>query len=104
MPRCMTAWQCIGCGRIAGTQPCVGICRDCRAGFVYAAAHDEVVTELAGKNREIEELLRVVRRMAGTHPCEGGWARTDLALQQRARRLLEWLAAGGAAVFSAGAD
>jgi len=23
----MTAWQCIGCGRIEGAQPCVGICQ-----------------------------------------------------------------------------
>jgi hypothetical protein len=22
------AWQCIGCGRIEGAQPCIGICED----------------------------------------------------------------------------
>jgi hypothetical protein len=32
----VTAWQCIGCGRIEGAQPCVGICQDRRTDFVYA--------------------------------------------------------------------
>ena len=36
----ITAWQCIGCGRIDGPQPCVGTCQDRRTEFVYASEHE----------------------------------------------------------------
>ena len=26
----IVAWQCIGCGRLEGPQPCVGVCQDAR--------------------------------------------------------------------------
>jgi len=43
----VTAWQCIGCGRIEGAQPCVGICQDRKTEFVYATDHDEALRQLA---------------------------------------------------------
>lgn len=82
------AWQCIGCGRIEGAQPCIGICQDRKAEFVHAAAYDEVVARLAAARREVDVLAAVVRLMAGTRPREGACERTYRALQDRAREAL----------------
>ncbi len=71
----LKAWQCIGCGRIEGHQPCIGICQDRPARFVYAD--------------EYERLEAFVRQIAAITPRDGEWERTYRALQQRARSLLE---------------
>lgn len=68
------AWQCIGCGRIEGAQPCIGICEDRPQHFVYA--------------EEYERLEFLVRQLATITPRDGEWERTYRALQQRARQLL----------------
>ena len=39
----VTAWQCIGCGRIEGSQPCIGVCQDRKVDFVYASDYDEAL-------------------------------------------------------------
>ena len=66
MTECVTAWQCIGCGRIEGAQPCVGICQDRKTDFVYASGHDEVLAQLALARRREEALAALVRHFAGT--------------------------------------
>ena len=43
----MTAWQCVGCGRIEDAQPCIGVCKDRKINFVYAEEYDWVLAELA---------------------------------------------------------
>ena len=87
----ITAWQCIGCGRIEGAQPCIGICEDRKTDFVYASAHDEVLAQLTLAHRRTEALAALVRQLAHTTPCKGEWERTYRALQTRARRTLEVL-------------
>lgn len=84
----VTAWQRIGCERIEGAQPCVGICEDRRTDFVYAADHDEVLALLALARRRTEALAALVRQLAHTTPRKGGCERTYAALQARARRTL----------------
>lgn len=84
----ITAWQCIGCGRIEGAQPCVGICEDRRTEFVYAADHDAALAELALARRQAEDLASLVRQIAHTTPRAGESERTWLALQARAREVL----------------
>ena len=42
----VTAWQCIGCGRIEGAQPCIGVCQDRKTDFVYAGDYDEALAAL----------------------------------------------------------
>jgi hypothetical protein len=84
----VTAWQCIGCGRIEGAQPCVGICQDRKTDFVYASDHDEVLAQLALARQRTEALAALVRQLACTTPREGGWERTYRALQARARQTL----------------
>lgn len=70
----MKAWQCIGCGRLEGDAPCIGICEDRPVHLVYAADH--------------EPFERLVRRLASTTPRSGEWERTYRALQDEARALL----------------
>lgn len=88
----ITAWQCIGCGRIEGAQPCVGICEDRKTDFVYASDHDEVLAQLTLARRRTEVLAALVSQLAHTTPREGEWERTYRALQARARRTLAALA------------
>jgi hypothetical protein len=88
----ITAWQCIGCGRIEGAQPCVGICEDRRTDFVYASDHDEALTRLTLARRRTEALAAVVRQLAHTTPRDGECERTYRALQARARQALQVLA------------
>ena len=88
----ITAWQCIGCGRIEGAQPCVGICQDRKTDFVYASDHDEVLTQLALARRRAEALAALVRQLANTTPRKDEWERTYRALQARARQTLGTLA------------
>ena len=84
----ITAWQCIGCGRIEGAQPCVGICQDRRTDFVYASDHDEVLAQLALERARAEALAVLVRQIAYTTPRKDEWERTYRALQARARQTL----------------
>ena len=84
----ITAWQCIGCGRIEGAQPCVGICQDRRTDFVYASDHDAVLAQLALAHRQAEILAALVRQLAYTTPRQDDWERTYRALQARARQTL----------------
>ncbi|MBS0338576.1 MAG: hypothetical protein JSS40_17595 [Proteobacteria bacterium] len=77
----MTAWECIGCGRLEASQPCLGICQDRKMEFVYALDYDA----LLARN---EALSAVLRQLAHTTPRNGDWERTYLALQERARRCL----------------
>jgi len=85
------AWQCIGCGRIEGAQPCVGICEDRRTEFVYASDHDAVLSQLELARHEAEALAAVVRQIAATTPRKGECERTWGALQARARIALKEL-------------
>jgi len=78
----ITAWQCIGCGRMEGAQPCIGVCEDRRREFVYAEAFDAALARIGA----LEALARAI---AHTTPREGECARTWSALQARARRLLD---------------
>lgn len=81
----ITAWQCIGCGRIEAQQQCIGVCRDRKVELVEAADHDAEVQVLL---RQAEALAAVVRQIANTTPREGECARTWKAIQSRARDAL----------------
>lgn len=74
-------WQCIGCGKIEGPQPCIGVCRDRRAQMIDAADYDALAAEA-------EALRAVVRQIATITPRPGECERSYAALQARARELL----------------
>ncbi len=79
--------QCIGCGRIEGAQPCVGICQDRKTDLVYASDHDEVLAQLAPARRRAEALAALVRQLACTTPREDEWGNAPTARCRRASPL-----------------
>lgn len=85
----ITAWQCIGCGRVEAPQQCVGVCSDRKIELANAADLDEALAALAGLRRQAEQLVAVVRQIAHTKPRAGECERAWDALQARARQALE---------------
>ena len=77
----ISAWQCIGCGRIEGAQPCIGVCQDRKVDFVYAE-------EYVAAKQQLDEYRAVVQQLAWTNPREGEWEKSFRALRERARRAL----------------
>lgn len=85
----MTAWQCIGCGRLDGPRPCIGVCQDRKVELVHAALHQRALAELAAARRARDAYAAFARMVATARPREGQWQRSYAALQQRALALLE---------------
>ena len=88
----VAVWQCIGCGKIDGPRPCVGVCEDRKVEIVYAYAYDEALAQLTSVHRRAAALEALVRQFVRTTPREGEWERSYRALQDQARRTLESLA------------
>ncbi len=84
----VTAWRCIGCGRIDTPAPCIGICQDEKVEFVDAADHRHVLARLQLEQQRAEALVVLVRKLAHTKPLNGQWQRSFLALQDEALRTL----------------
>jgi hypothetical protein len=89
----IAVWQCIGCGKIEGPRPCIGICQDRKAEFVYAFEYDDVIAQVGRIRGQAEVLEALVRRLACTTPRDGEWERSYHALQNQARRALAALTA-----------
>jgi hypothetical protein len=87
----VTAWQCIGCGRIEAPQTCVGVCQDRKVEFVHASDLDELLAQLERSHLKAETLSALLRQLAWTTPHKGEWEAAYRALQIRARRALEAL-------------
>jgi len=81
-------WQCVGCGRIDGPRPCVGICRDEKVEFVHASDYEEAEAKLERASRDARTLQAVLRRIVATTPRNGEWERSYRALQDEARRAI----------------
>lgn len=77
----ITAWQCIGCGKIEAPRPCIGVCQDRPVELVDASTHDVALARISA-------LEGVLRQLALTTPRDGEWERSYRALQQRARQLM----------------
>lgn len=78
----MTAWQCIGCGRLDSDATCMGICQDRKVEVVSAKDYDQAC-------RDIDELRLFVRQLANVSPRGDNWETSYKALQAHARRLLD---------------
>ena len=83
------AWQCIGCGRIEGPQPCIGVCQDRKVSFVFASDYATVLSRLLEAEERIAALEGLVRRMALSTPRTGEWERSYRSLQEEARRVVK---------------
>jgi hypothetical protein len=88
----MTAWQCIGCGRLEGPQNCIGICEDRKVQLVYASQLDAALADAARARQPSAALLALVRQLALTTPRAGEWEHSYRVLQDRARQVLATLA------------
>lgn len=87
----VTAWQCIGCGRIEGPQPCIGVCQDRKTELVYAADYDALLVQLSRARGQVQALAALLRQLTHTTPREGGWETTYRALQAQAAQALALL-------------
>jgi hypothetical protein len=88
----VTVWQCIGCGRIESSQPCIGVCQDRQARFVAAADHEEALARLQAARQKAAALEVLMHRLTLTSPREGEWKNCYTSFQAEARRLLSELA------------
>lgn len=84
----ISAWQCIGCGRVEGPQPCVGVCQDKKVTFVSAEAYDAAAARLRQAEAQLAALESLANRMARAKPRDGEWEKSYRALQDEARRAL----------------
>ena len=84
----IAAWQCIGCGRIEGPQPCIGVCQDKKVTFVAADAYDAALAQLGATEARLAALESLARRMSLSTPRNGEWEKSFRALQAEARRAL----------------
>ena len=90
----IAAWQCIGCGRIEGAQPCIGVCEDRRAVFVHAAEYDRLLAAWSRVQADRAALRALLQQLAATTPRDSAWASGYRAFQARARALLRATAGG----------
>jgi len=84
----ITAWQCVGCGRIESAQNCVGVCQDRKVELVSAWTHAEALVALEEAQARIANLTGLVGKLAHTTPRGESWKQTYLALQTEAREIL----------------
>lgn len=84
----VSAWECVGCGRIEAPQTCIGACRDRKLELVDAAEHERVLSELKLASEQLSHLVSLARRMARAQPREGQWERSYRLLQEEAARTL----------------
>jgi hypothetical protein len=82
MVETIEGWQCIGCGRVDAPRPCIGVCQDKQVELVRA----EDYAEMAWRVEQLQEALALIAR---TSPKPGQLEASWLALQARARALLE---------------
>ena len=89
VPDTITAWQCIGCGRLEAPANCVGICQDRKVELVGAWDHAEALVALEDANERIAALEALLKKFAHTTPRDGAWKDSYLVLQAQARKLVE---------------
>jgi hypothetical protein len=87
-PERIVAWQCIGCGRLEGPQPCVGVCQDRKVTLVPADAYDAALARLSEAEARLAAFESLARRMALSTPRNGEWEKSFRALQDEARRAM----------------
>jgi hypothetical protein len=97
MTETLKAWECIGCGRLESSQPCIGVCRDRPVELVYAAEHARVLEQLTQAEHRAAALEAIVRHLAWTSPRPGRCDETLTALRGRARELLASLGSAAGA-------
>jgi len=88
MPETITAWQCIGCGRLEAPQNCIGVCQDRKAEFVSARDYAEVRFALEAAHERIGALEAFLGTLVRAVPSSGRWEEGYRAMQARGKKLL----------------
>ena len=88
LPDTITAWQCIGCGRLEAPQNCIGVCQDRKVELVSAWDYASAASALEEAQQSATAFEALVSRLAHTTPRADAWKETYLALQREARGLL----------------
>jgi hypothetical protein len=91
MTEYLTAWECIGCGRVEVSRPCIGVCQDRKAEFVYARDYEAAVRRAEEMARQLKAAKTLLNHFANTTPRAGQWERCFKALQNQAARCLSSL-------------
>jgi hypothetical protein len=86
MTEYLTAWECIGCGRVEVSRPCIGVCQDRKTEFVYARDYEEVLRRGEKMAEELKAAKALLDQLANTRPQAGQWERCFRAFQNRAAR------------------
>ena len=92
LPDTITAWQCIGCGRLEGPQNCVGVCQDRKVELVSAYDYAQARSALDDANERIAALELLVGKLAHVTPRGDAWRSSYVSLQREARALIGWRA------------
>ena len=85
----VSAWKCIGCGRVEAPQPCIGVCSDRKVELVDARDYETVMEKLKNLQEEHEKLVQFVRMMARNKPHEDRWEESYRHLQALAEEILD---------------
>ncbi len=91
MTEYITAWECIGCGRIEASRPCIGVCQDRKAEFVYARDYEEALRSAEQTARALRAARDLLEQLTKTKPRSDQWERCFSAFQSRAKRVLSSL-------------
>ena len=83
------AWQCIGCGTIEARETCIGVCEYRKAEFVHAGQHARALVDLERARHDLGLLQAFVRQLARTTPHDDAFKTSYLALQRKARTLVD---------------
>jgi hypothetical protein len=84
----ISAWQCIGCGRIEAPQTCIGVCQDRKILLVAMQDHQEALDTIQQLIGEIDTQQRLLSRIAMATPRAGQWEAAWRAVQADAKSLL----------------
>ncbi len=87
----ITAWQCIGCGKIEAPQPCIGVCQDRKVQLVGKADYEAVLAERDELTARLAQVRSSLQRFALAKPHADRWQQTWEALQQELHGLLQTL-------------
>lgn len=85
----LTAWRCVGCGKVEAPQPCIGVCSDRKVELVEAGDYDAALTRLNRAENERDRLLEFIRMIARNKPHEGCWELSYRHLQALAAEIVD---------------
>lgn len=88
----ITAWQCIGCGKLEAPQTCIGVCQDKKVFLVGKDDYDAALAEILRLQSQLDTAASMLLRFERATPREGQWQAAYEALQAQVREVRALLA------------